>query len=154
VDLSTFIVSVFCLIDDHLKGRRIRRRGPAPKLSDSEVLTIEVVGENGFSIFPPVRLPRAVHRLWYRVAPPPVESASPEPAFLIYCGHGLYAHQLEPQSAYAIEDAMEVGLVDDLSCQDRMPCLMGWLGRLGRSQATSPRTGWRASSRRSSGKGR
>src|SRR5215210_7653590 len=45
VDLSTFIVAVFCLIDDRLKGRRIRQRGPAPKLSDAEVLTIEVVGE-------------------------------------------------------------------------------------------------------------
>lgn len=45
MDLSTFIVSVFCLIDDRLKGRRIRQRGPTPKLSDSEVLTIEVVGE-------------------------------------------------------------------------------------------------------------
>jgi len=45
VDLSTFIVSVFCLVDDQLKGRRIRRRGPTPKLSDSEVLTIEIVGE-------------------------------------------------------------------------------------------------------------
>jgi hypothetical protein len=45
VDLSTFIISVFCLIDDRIKGRRIRQRGPAPKLSDSEVLTIEVVGE-------------------------------------------------------------------------------------------------------------
>jgi hypothetical protein len=45
VDLSTFIVSVFCLVDDRLKGRRIRRRGPAPKLSDSEVITMEVVGE-------------------------------------------------------------------------------------------------------------
>jgi hypothetical protein len=45
VDLSTFIVSVFCLIDDRLKGRRIRQRGPTPKLSDSEVLTIEIVGE-------------------------------------------------------------------------------------------------------------
>lgn len=45
MDLSTFIVSVFCLIDDQLKGRRIRQRGPAPKLSDAEVLTIEVVGE-------------------------------------------------------------------------------------------------------------
>jgi hypothetical protein len=45
MDLSTFIVSVFCLIDDRLKGRRIRQRGPAPKLSDSEVLTIEIVGE-------------------------------------------------------------------------------------------------------------
>ncbi len=45
MDLSTFIISVFCLIDDRLKGRRIRQRGPAPKLSDAEVLTIEVVGE-------------------------------------------------------------------------------------------------------------
>jgi hypothetical protein len=46
VDLSTFIVSVFCLIDDRLKGRRSRRqRGPAPKLSDAEVLTIEIIGE-------------------------------------------------------------------------------------------------------------
>jgi hypothetical protein len=45
MDLSTFIVSVFCLIDDRLKGERIRRRGPAPKLSDSEVITMEVVGE-------------------------------------------------------------------------------------------------------------
>ena len=45
MDLSTFIVAVFCLIDDRLKERRIRSRGPAPTLSDSEVLTIEVVGE-------------------------------------------------------------------------------------------------------------
>src|SRR5215213_4965772 len=46
MDLSTFIVAVFCLIDDRLKKeRRIRRCGPAPKLSDAEVLTIEVVGE-------------------------------------------------------------------------------------------------------------
>jgi hypothetical protein len=45
VDLNTFIVAVFCLIDDHLKDRRVRQRGPAPKLSDSEVLTIEIVGE-------------------------------------------------------------------------------------------------------------
>jgi hypothetical protein len=45
MDLSIFIISVFCLVDDQLKGRRIRQRGPAPKLSDAEVLTIEVVGE-------------------------------------------------------------------------------------------------------------
>jgi hypothetical protein len=45
VDLSTFIVSVFCLIDDRLKERCIRSRGPAPKLSDAEVITIEIVGE-------------------------------------------------------------------------------------------------------------
>ncbi len=45
MDLSTFIISVFCLVDDRLKERHIRSRGPAPKLSDSEVLTIEVVGE-------------------------------------------------------------------------------------------------------------
>jgi hypothetical protein len=46
VDLSTFIVAVFCLIDDRLKDLgRLRARGPAPTLCDSEVLTIEVVGE-------------------------------------------------------------------------------------------------------------
>ena len=45
MDLSTFITAVFCLTDDWLKEQRIRRRGPVPKLADSEVLTIEVVGE-------------------------------------------------------------------------------------------------------------
>ena len=45
MDLSTFIVAVFCLVDDQLKGRPLRQRGPSPKLSDAEVLTIEIVGE-------------------------------------------------------------------------------------------------------------
>jgi hypothetical protein len=45
VDLSTFIVAVFCLIDDRIEERALRARGPLPKLSDAEVLTIEVVGE-------------------------------------------------------------------------------------------------------------
>jgi hypothetical protein len=46
MDLSTFIISVFCLVDDRLKDLgRLRGRGPAPTLCDSEVLTIEVVGE-------------------------------------------------------------------------------------------------------------
>ncbi len=45
MDLSTFIVAVFCLIDDWLEGKELRQRGPTPTLADSEVLTIEVVGE-------------------------------------------------------------------------------------------------------------
>ena len=46
MDLSTFIITVFCLIDDRLKYLgRLRERGPTPTLYDSEVLTIEVVGE-------------------------------------------------------------------------------------------------------------
>jgi hypothetical protein len=46
VDLSSFIVSVFCLIDDRIEELgRLRARGPLPKLSDAEVLTIELVGE-------------------------------------------------------------------------------------------------------------
>jgi len=45
VDLNTFIVGVFCLLDDRLEGERIRQCGPSPKLSDSEVITMEVVGE-------------------------------------------------------------------------------------------------------------
>ena len=43
------IIRVFCLIDDELKillkGRKLRHRGFQPVLSDSEVLTMEVVGE-------------------------------------------------------------------------------------------------------------
>jgi hypothetical protein len=45
MDLSTFIIAVFCLIDDWLKGEKLRQRGPCPELSDAEVLTIEVVGK-------------------------------------------------------------------------------------------------------------
>ena len=45
MDLSTFIVTVFCLTDDWLEGQEnLRQRGPKPKLSDSEVLTMEIVG--------------------------------------------------------------------------------------------------------------
>lgn len=45
MDITTFLISVFCLIDDWLKGRSIRQRGPKPRLADSEVLTMKVVGE-------------------------------------------------------------------------------------------------------------
>jgi Transposase DDE domain len=46
VDLSTFIVAVFDTCEDFFKERGpIRQRGPAPKLSDSEVVTMEIVGE-------------------------------------------------------------------------------------------------------------
>ncbi len=42
------LLVVFCLIDDQMKALglgRLRRRGFAPKLADSEVITIEIVGE-------------------------------------------------------------------------------------------------------------
>jgi hypothetical protein len=49
VDLETFIIATYCLIDDAvatlLAGQRLRQRGPDPILADSEVLTMEVVGE-------------------------------------------------------------------------------------------------------------
>jgi hypothetical protein len=52
VDLEEFIVTVYCLLDEVLSElqrepgwERLRQRGPAPILADSEVLTIEVVGE-------------------------------------------------------------------------------------------------------------
>jgi hypothetical protein len=44
MDISTLMVTVYCLIDDWLKGKTIRTRGPQPRLSDSEVLMMEVVG--------------------------------------------------------------------------------------------------------------
>ncbi len=45
MDTITFLVSVFCLVDDWLKGQSLRQRGPTPTLRDSEVLAIEIVGE-------------------------------------------------------------------------------------------------------------
>ncbi|MGI8477199.1 MAG: IS982 family transposase, partial [Thermomicrobiales bacterium] len=49
MDLDDFIVTTSCLIDETipliLAGRRLRQRGPQPLLADSEVLTMEVVGE-------------------------------------------------------------------------------------------------------------
>jgi Transposase DDE domain len=45
MDATTPLITVYCLIDDWLADRRLRQRGPAPTLADSEVLTIECVGE-------------------------------------------------------------------------------------------------------------
>src|SRR4051812_27066762 len=49
MDLETLIIVVFCLVDDFVRdlcrGRGLRQRGPAPVLADSEVLTVEIVGE-------------------------------------------------------------------------------------------------------------
>src|SRR5215472_18221673 len=42
------LLEVFCLVDDQLQALnlgRLRQRGPQPKLADSEVITIELVGE-------------------------------------------------------------------------------------------------------------
>src|SRR5262249_36901538 len=50
LSLEEFIIAVFCLVDDSLKtltrGQPLRRRGFAPSLSDSEVITSEIVGES------------------------------------------------------------------------------------------------------------
>lgn len=43
-DFTTFLIAVFCFVDDWLKGKRLRQRGPRTTLSDSEVLTMEVIG--------------------------------------------------------------------------------------------------------------
>lgn len=44
-----FIITVFCNVDDLwqeiTQGQKIRRRGFAPSLSDSEIITMEIVGE-------------------------------------------------------------------------------------------------------------
>ena len=49
MDLETLIIVVFCVVDDLVRDLcrecRLRQRGPAPVLADSEVLTVEIVGE-------------------------------------------------------------------------------------------------------------
>ena len=48
MDLDSLIIAVFCLVDDALRRApsHLRQRGPRPRLSDAEVLTVEVVGEH------------------------------------------------------------------------------------------------------------
>ena len=47
MNLDDCILTCFCLIDEMLptvtKGKRLRERGPLPKLADSEVITMELV---------------------------------------------------------------------------------------------------------------
>ena len=49
MNLNTFIVNVFCETDDFMKNffpnRTLRTRGPMPQVADSEILTMEIVGE-------------------------------------------------------------------------------------------------------------
>jgi Transposase DDE domain len=49
MDLETFIIAVFCLVDDCVRDfcrmHRLRRRRPAPVLADGEALAIETAGE-------------------------------------------------------------------------------------------------------------
>jgi len=49
MNLNDFIVNIFCQVDDFMKNylpqRTLRSRGPLPQLADSEVLTMEIVGE-------------------------------------------------------------------------------------------------------------
>jgi hypothetical protein len=49
MNLNDFIVQIFCEVDDFMKKsfpkRTLRKRGPLPQLADSEVLTMEIVGE-------------------------------------------------------------------------------------------------------------
>ena len=49
MDLDNLIINCFCIIDDAvkevLKGKRLRERGPNPVMSDSEIITMEIVGE-------------------------------------------------------------------------------------------------------------
>lgn len=49
MSIEDFIITVFCIIDDELKkllnGTKLRQRGRHTMLTDSEVMTMEVVGE-------------------------------------------------------------------------------------------------------------
>ena len=76
MDVTTFTITVFCLIDDWLAGqpRPLRRRGPAPTLADSEVLTIECVGEF-LGIDTDSGLYQYFRRHWARLVPGPPPGA-------------------------------------------------------------------------------
>lgn len=44
MDTNTFLIHVYCIVDDFMKGKRIRKRGPQPLLSDSEVISTKITG--------------------------------------------------------------------------------------------------------------
>jgi hypothetical protein len=61
MSLQDLLLVVFCLVDDHLKALGLsspRQRGPDPELADSEVITIELVGEY-------IGLDRDVRLFWH-----------------------------------------------------------------------------------------
>jgi len=49
MSMEEFIIEVFFMVDEHMKkvigSKKLRQRGFSPKLSDSEVITMEIVGE-------------------------------------------------------------------------------------------------------------
>ena len=49
MSVEEFIIWVYCCVDDYYQratvGHNLRSRGYAPTLSDSEVITMELVGE-------------------------------------------------------------------------------------------------------------
>ena len=49
LDFDTFLVALYTIVDDlycaHFAWRKPRRRGPKPRLTDSEVLTIAIVAQ-------------------------------------------------------------------------------------------------------------
>src|ERR1700756_2677537 len=45
MDINDLLLRIYCLVDDEIKDWRPRARGPNPTLRDSEVITLEVVGE-------------------------------------------------------------------------------------------------------------
>jgi hypothetical protein len=49
VKLMGYIINVFVMVDDfrkiHYSTRKLRQRSPKPKRTDSEAITMEIVGE-------------------------------------------------------------------------------------------------------------
>lgn len=43
--ISIFLVIVYCIVDDNMPKNQLLKRGPQPRLSDSEVITMEIVDE-------------------------------------------------------------------------------------------------------------
>ncbi len=47
--IEDLIINVYCCVDENwaalTEGKRLRQRGYAPKLTDQEVITMEIVGE-------------------------------------------------------------------------------------------------------------
>ena len=105
-DLATVLITLFTIVDDTMKGSAmiqqvVKRPGPAPRLSDSEVITIalyqELIGEPREDHF--FRLHQASLRIFFPGLVLPQSLPSPQAGPLV--GDPGGADELAARARYA-----------------------------------------------------
>jgi hypothetical protein len=124
--MEEFIIAVFCCVDDLLKevteGRRIRQKGFAPALSDSEVITMEIVGEYQ-GLDADKRIWQYFRQHWYFLFPDiPTRSTFVRQAANLWCYKDVLQQRLAQKLGAFIDPLHLVdGIPIPLCCFKRAP---------------------------------